>query len=99
MTEDQASSLASLGRELASRKAWWGANATATPKEKSVIRVQRASTDRWRVRIADCIGIVEVPGVHLVCRPKIPSSHLLPLLALGGAIPRLSKSITEYADG
>jgi 5-methylcytosine-specific restriction enzyme subunit McrC len=39
--------------------------------------------------VVDAVGVVSIPGLQLIVRPKIPQEHLLFLLDSGAALPRI----------
>ncbi|HEY9404777.1 MAG TPA: hypothetical protein VIQ24_19125 [Pyrinomonadaceae bacterium] len=92
LTESQAMALARLGRNLASRKAWWGEKPEDVDahKERTVIRCTPERPGLWRVRVADAVGVIAVDGLQIVVGAKIPAGHLLYLMEKSGRLPRLA---------
>lgn len=97
LTATQLAALNSLGQRLASDKRWWGDtqsstadDARDTPTGRSVLRCERISGTRCRLRVTDCIGAISVAGIDIIVEPKIPTSHLIYLLEASSAIPRLA---------
>ena len=105
LTDDQASALRRIGRNLASDVAWWGdpeieADEDSENRERTVIDVTRSDEpSRWRVKVKDAIGLVSVGDVQIEVEPKIPTNHLLYLLEKADAVPRLEETITWAATG
>ncbi len=96
LTGEQAASLRALGRKLASKKGWWGEE--ALERESSVIDCN-PTHDGWAVRVRDAVGLIALPDLQLVVRPKIPTPHLLYLFTRAGAIPRLDEQLGGLAAG
>jgi hypothetical protein len=101
LTDDQADALAAVGKRLAGRQEWWGADGLADPdKRASAITVQATGkTGRWRIRVNDAVGTVSVGDLQLTIRPKIPEHHLVGLLTSGGSIPRLDETAVGHSGG
>ena len=95
LTREQADGLRVLGRKLASKKGWWGG---AFERESSVIDCSRTH-DGWDVRVRDAVGLIALPEVQLVVRPKIPTPHLFYLFNRAGATPRLDDQLGGLAAG
>jgi 5-methylcytosine-specific restriction enzyme subunit McrC len=86
LTENQATMLQSLGRELRGQREFYindddaqdsdDSDAEDVPqRESSVITCQSMGDNRFRVRVANAIGAVALPGTTLHIVPKIPISH------------------------
>jgi 5-methylcytosine-specific restriction enzyme subunit McrC len=87
LSQEEASTLAAIGRRLASDRAWFG---DYVPEERTVIRCTPSSRGKWMVRVQDAVGVVSVGNdLQIVVRPKIPSPHLLYLFAKAIQVPRL----------
>lgn len=93
LTESEAEALRTLGRKLASDRAWWGTE--DTPADRSIIECVRHSANRWSVRVGDAVGVIAVADLQLEIRPKIPISHLLFLLIQSGWLPRIADEPVE----
>src|SRR5664280_2247829 len=92
LTDDQARALATLGKRLASKKAWWGDDAELEEEsERTVIRVEPYGVGRWSVRVNDAIGVIALGDLQLIVHPKIPTAHVLYLFARSGEFPRLEE--------
>ena len=101
LTDDEAKALIRSGRRLASDSSWWGATDDEEGPERrqrSVIRCERDSGDRWRVRVSDAVGLVAVGDLLIEVQPKIPQAHLLYLMEKGGHIPRLGEDRARAGD-
>jgi hypothetical protein len=83
----QAAELRRLGKQLASKKTWWGWNPDDEVAERSLISCIPNSESQWDVRVRDSIGVVAVPGKQITVSPKISSRHLLYLLGESGSLP------------
>ena len=86
LSDDEASLLASLGRELASARSWWGG--TAQENERSIIRVERVSGDQFSVTFRDAIGVVRLPQRVIRVAPKIPLDHFIYIANRSDMAPR-----------
>jgi 5-methylcytosine-specific restriction enzyme subunit McrC len=92
LDEDMAAALTRLGKNLAGKKSWWGhVDDGDTSPDRTVIRVDHRGGARWAVRVNDAVGVIAVPGLQLIVRPKIPLGHFIYLLERGGAMPRLEE--------
>lgn len=89
LTVDEASALQEVGRQLAGRSEWWG-QATGEEQAASVLSCTPVGPERWRVRVSDAIGVIALSSLQLSIEPKIPTSHLMFLLAASGEFPRLA---------
>ena len=101
LTDDEAKGLIRSGRRLASDSSWWGVTDDEEGPERrqrSVIRCERDSGDRWRVRVSDAVGLVAVGDLLIEVQPKIPQAHLLYLMEKGGHIPRLGEDRARAGD-
>lgn len=99
MSEAEATDLQVLGKTLASQSVWWGAP-QAAPEDRTVIRCNRANKpDTWSVRVNEAIGIVAIPGLQLIIKPKIPTPHLFYLFEKSGQFPRLEQRQVEASIG
>lgn len=97
---DEAEALQRMGRGLASSKTWWGAAAADTPaSERSVISVQPASNQKWRVRVVDAVGHISVGDLAISIEPKIPIPHLFRILEGGIGVPRTLNERTTMSNG
>lgn len=96
---EEAEALRQTGLRLASKKAWWGAAPVADGEdadtERTVLRVRPGGAGKWWVRVNDAVGVIATSTVQLVIAPKIPTSHLLFLLAESGQFPRLDEQKAE----
>ena len=97
LTPGEASGLSAVGARLASQKGWWGAADAGgdDAEERSIVRVQPVGPDQWAVRVSDAVGVIAVGDLQLVVAPKIPTDHLLYLLARSGEFPRLDEGWTH----
>jgi len=94
LTDRQARALAAVGKQLASKKAWWGDTELPDGDSKSAasaIRVEPYGAGQWSVRVNDAIGVIVLDDLQLVVEPKIPLPHLLYLFAKSGQFPRLDE--------
>src|SRR5438094_192110 len=90
LTEAEAGLLASLGRRLASTKGWWGEE---KPEERTVISCVQALGGRWRVKVFNAVGLINVGALQIAVEPKIPLTHLLYLFGYSGQFPRLNDDL------
>jgi hypothetical protein len=99
LTPGEARGLAAVGTRLASQKEWWGAaDADGDGAEgRTIVRVQPEGPDQWSVRVSDAVGVIAVGELELVVAPKIPSDHLVHLLARAGELPRLDEAPVHAA--
>jgi len=86
LTDEQAEALRLLGRQLRGNKVFYGApkpgdenfeenDEIEEPQESSVIKCAASGDGKFRVRVANAIGAVALPGATLHVLPKIPVSH------------------------
>jgi 5-methylcytosine-specific restriction enzyme subunit McrC len=98
ISDADAVALRRIGRQLASDKSWWGSDSDEQDQIRSVVRCEQGSAGRYRVRIADAIGVLGLPNCQIQVVPKIPIDHLLFLLSKGERIPRLTNDATQLAS-
>ena len=99
LSEPQAQQLQEIGRRLASRKLWWGDEGDERAEERTAIACSRQGERHWRVRVANAVGVIGLSDLQLVIRPKIPTPHLLFLLAKSGQFPRLDELKAQAGSG
>lgn len=102
ISEDHARRLNELGRRLASKSTWWGADseeAQENQSEKSVIRCDPTRDGRWRLTVKDAVGLVSVGDLQIHVLPKIPQAHLLFLWSKSGHFPALEDFAGSIAVG
>jgi 5-methylcytosine-specific restriction enzyme subunit McrC len=98
LDETEAHALIQIGRRLASTRHWWGS--TGQPDtERSVLSCLSAGNGWWRVRIANAVGLLVAGDLQLIVEPKIPTAHLLYLLAAADVVPRLAADRGHLAPG
>ena len=95
LSEEQARSLARVGKRLASTQKWWGDDEEELG-DRTVIKCSPES-GAWRVRVRDAIGAVSAGGAQVVVRPKIPLDHLLYLFEQSGSVPRVDEQFVSLA--
>jgi len=64
----------------------------------TLIRVNRIDDHHARVTVVDSVGMVAVPRMQLVVKPKIPQGHLLHLVEIAGVLPRLAPRPTSIRE-
>lgn len=89
LSVDEASSLQSVGKQLAGAKKWWRDEGESA-RDHSVVRCSPLGEGRWQIRVSDAIGVIGLPGLQVAVEPKIPTRHLLYLLEASGEFPRLA---------
>ena len=94
---DDAAVLAALGAELASNRSWWGES--IEDKTRSVISIEIAAANRFRVTFRDVIGAVCLSQLHIQVKPKIRPEHFRYLIEHSDLAPRLSARPAELATG
>ncbi len=99
LSDEQADAILRLGRELASRTAWWGADESSTAEERTVISCVPNRQARWRITVNNAIGAFGVGDLTFVVLPKIPIQHVLYILSRGIGVPRLNDAKTQVATG
>lgn len=90
LTQAQADALRMVGRALRSRKFWWGDGAEQEDLEHSqrtAIRVEQRPDGDYDVVVYNAVGVIGLPDLQLVIRPKIPMNHLLYLFASSSELP------------
>jgi len=97
ISEDDASLLSAIGRELASTQRWWGE--TRPPENRSVIDVRRALDGRFEVTFREVIGVVQIGRHRIHVRPKIPWDHFIFIASRSELAPRVSSEITSVESG
>lgn len=97
MSDEDARDLEALGQRLAGQAAWWGAT-SSSPDTTSAIRVRGVGHGCWDVRVNDAIGLIHVAGRTIPVLPKVPAHHVLELLHLAQALPRLEESVRAQAS-
>jgi 5-methylcytosine-specific restriction enzyme subunit McrC len=74
LDEMQFQHLSSLSRSLASSKSWWG-SPDEFQSDRRVIRINSAGPGSYRVMVRDAVGVVSLPGLNILIRPKIDEEH------------------------
>jgi 5-methylcytosine-specific restriction enzyme subunit McrC len=104
LTDSQAASLRSIGRQLASSKSFWGDDEAEDPQdqdeakaERTVVRCAPVKNRVYEVTVNEAVGIIALPGLQLIVEPKIPLGHFHHLLANSPAFPRLGHDQTTGA--
>ena len=77
LSEKQASALDALGKELSRSKAWWGSTVSEEPVDRRVIEVRMRSRGQYLCTIRNAVGVVEVGGIRIFSKPKIPMEHFV----------------------
>jgi 5-methylcytosine-specific restriction enzyme subunit McrC len=90
LTTSQADQLRNIGRTLASDKRWWGDRDAADERDRTVIRCDRMSPTTYAITVYNAIGAIGLGNIQLIVQPKIPTPHLLHLLAESQQLPRAS---------
>jgi hypothetical protein len=96
LTTNQAESLNQLGRKLASRRTWWGADQDEDEGSRpaQIVRCRRLNEDRWEITVSDAVGEISVGDLHIIVEPKIPTRHFVHLLEASGHVPQLDEMPT-----
>jgi 5-methylcytosine-specific restriction enzyme subunit McrC len=91
LSEEEADALAAAGKRLAGSGEYWGRAASdmSDRAETTVIRCDRVANSRYRVTVAEAVGIVALPSLQVIVEPKIPLAHFRYLLQQSAAFPRL----------
>jgi hypothetical protein len=99
LSEEEADALAAAGKRLAGSAEYWGraVSDTTDGPERTVIRCNRLANGRYRVTVAEAVGIVALPSLQLIVQPKIPLAHFRHLLQQSLAFPRLDDQQTAGA--
>lgn len=100
LSEEEADALAAAGKRLAGSGEYWrNVNSDVdTPVERSVIRCDRVAHGRYRVTVAEAVGIVALSSLQLIVQSKIPPAHFRYLLERSPAFPRLDKQQATAAE-
>ena len=88
LDRESARHLEDVGRQLASKKTWWGGNEPSVTA--SLIACREMEPGIWEVIVRDAVGLVSLADTQIIVEPKIPRNHLLYLFGLSGALPRLA---------
>ena len=97
LTEGEAQNLSALGKELASKKTWWGSKAGATVG--SVIKIDEQAGGRYRVTFNDVVGVVNVGRFQINVEPKISPSHFWYIVGHSALAPRISTTKISVDKG
>ena len=100
LSEEEADAFAAAGKRLAGSEEYWGRAVTDAngPFERTVIRCDRLAHGRYRVTVAEAVGIVVLPSLTLIVEPKIPLAHFRYLLERSPAFPRLDDQQAGAAE-
>jgi 5-methylcytosine-specific restriction enzyme subunit McrC len=79
--------LIKVGKSLASNSSWWGGDVD-NDVDRTVITCEPVSGSQYRIRVADAVGAIGLPGLIITVQPKIPLAQFLYVLAEAGAAPR-----------
>jgi hypothetical protein len=86
LTSSEAEALQLAGRQLASDRLWWGADALVD--DRTVIQCQRMTSHEWQVTVAEAVGVIVVgESLQINVAPKIPQHHLLYLFSQSDVFP------------
>ncbi len=99
LNDGQAEALGALGKRLAGKSEWWGASRTTTAQTSALSLARTATVGHWSLRVNEAIGLLSVGGQTIPVLPKIPLSHALELIGLGGALPRNDGQAAWSAEG
>jgi 5-methylcytosine-specific restriction enzyme subunit McrC len=97
LSEDEAALLSTMGRELASTRAWWGESQPVD--RRSVIDVRRAHARTYHITFREVIGVVQIDGLRIRIVPKIPWQHFAYIASHSEFSPRLSVDHATVAQG
>jgi 5-methylcytosine-specific restriction enzyme subunit McrC len=97
ITEDEASLLLKMGRELASTQTWWGDSLPTV--NRSVIDVRPAYDGTYEVTFREVIGVVQIGKLRLRIVPKIPWEHFVYIASRSEFSPRLSSDMATVEKG
>jgi 5-methylcytosine-specific restriction enzyme subunit McrC len=86
----EAEALNGQGRRLVGDNKWWGAAETDDLEtDRTVCRCDPILGGKWSVAFGDVVGVVAVPGLQVIVRPKIPLTHFVYLLEQTDEWPRM----------
>jgi 5-methylcytosine-specific restriction enzyme subunit McrC len=74
LNDSQVLQLNRLSRDLASAKSWWGSE-SGEERERRVINVNPAGPEAYRIVVRDCVGVISLPDLKIIVRPKIAEKH------------------------
>jgi 5-methylcytosine-specific restriction enzyme subunit McrC len=97
LSEDEASLLSSIGRELASKQVWWGE--IQSLESRTVIDVRRGYSGGYDVTFREVIGVVQLGRTRIRVVPKIPWAHFLYIASRSEFSSRLSSDIATVEPG
>ena len=95
LSHSDAAILRAIGRDLASRRGFWGDTSRdgdrdqSEVRDRSVIRCTQVSEDLYDVTVAEAIGVISLPSMQMRVGPKVPIAHFEHLLRRAGAFPRM----------
>jgi 5-methylcytosine-specific restriction enzyme subunit McrC len=103
LTESQAATLRSLGKQLASSKTFWGHDDKTDEAERvgparSVVRCTHAHDETYEVTVSEAVGIIALPDLQLIVHPKIPHGHFHHLMSRSPSFPRIIESLATGAE-
>jgi 5-methylcytosine-specific restriction enzyme subunit McrC len=97
ISKDDATLLMTIGRELASKQAWWGESQHAD--NRSVIDVRPNHRVGYDVTFRDVIGVVQLGNLRLRVVPKIPWNHFTYIASRSDFSVRLSSENAAVESG
>ena len=89
ISEHDARALQAVGERLVPQQEWWGMTQPAEDSEgtaaeaRSAVHCRMSAGGRWRVRVAERVGVIATRDVAIRVHPKIPADHALYLLHKG----------------
>lgn len=109
MSDAEAARLQEVGKQLASKKDWWGADTAAADSSEvdesavkgpgSVVRCSHEASGKWNVTFTNVVGTLAVGELQFNVQPKIGWQHFLYLAERSSALPRLDDSRVALGAG
>jgi 5-methylcytosine-specific restriction enzyme subunit McrC len=98
LTPDQLSTLTRLGFTLAGSSSWWG-NPESDDVQRTVLKIEPFYGDQYSVTVSNAVGLIGLPDLSVVVKPKIPLPHFTHVVSRGmSAGPRLDNNQTQSAQ-
>lgn len=79
LTAEVATALVSAGQQLVAPTRPRGED-DEVQDERSIVQCVSLGDGKWQVTVANAVGVIAIPGLQLLVKPKIPQRHLLFLL-------------------
>jgi McrBC 5-methylcytosine restriction system component len=97
LTNNQQIQLHAIGMQLAKGTDRYGS--PIQDSKASLIKIERVGGNRTaRVKVLDAVGVVSIPGLQILVKPKIPKAHLIYLAEKSGLLPVTARQRTTIEE-